>query len=237
MHPLKKLIIQALLLCLAVTQCDARGGGHGGRGGGHPGGRGGAAHVSRGGMSRGGARASHMRPASGIRSGTQARSISRSGARTRSTSHVAARSHTASRTGARSGLHGYGHRYAHGGRGYGHGWGHGWYGGRGFGWGWGWGAGFGFGFWIPTLLISSLYAGYYPYWGYGLGYGDQLVVLAQNNDWDEIRALLEAKLNELNDALANKQELTQAQIDEIQQQINRIEAHLDGLTQPHESAQ
>lgn len=230
-------ILLLLVLCLGLPHyCESRGGG-GGRGGGGRGGSRGMGSRSMGsrGMgsrgrvaSRSGARASQMRPASGARRSPGTRSAAHRGS-----GRPAGR--TAGRTAGRS--HGYGHHYGRGGRGYGHGWGHGWYGGSGFGWGWGWGLGFGFGFWIPSLLISSLYAGYYPYWGYGLGYGNQLVVLAQDNKWDEIRDMLEQKLNELNDQLANSQSLSQTQIDEIQQQINRIEAHLDGITQPQQQAQ
>ena len=44
--------------------------------------------------------------------------------------------------------------------------------------------------------------------------------------------MLKDKLDELNNKLATAQGLNQEQINALKLQINRIEAHLDGISQP-----
>ena len=121
--------------------------------------------------------------------------------------------------------------FAHYGNNWNHGWSHGW--GWGGGW-WGnnrWGRSW-YPFWISTALIGGLYAGYYPYWGYGLGYPQEVIVpLAREGNWDEIIDLLTKRLNDLEEQLRNSEDLSQEQAAEMKEQVRRIQAHLDGITQ------
>ncbi len=85
---------------------------------------------------------------------------------------------------------------------------------------------------LPEGYIEQYYGGNYPYWGYGLGYGEKLVVLAQEDKWEDIIQLLNTKKDELNaelqrleqDPTANRQRSI-----EIKDQLAKIQLHLDGL--------
>lgn len=130
--------------------------------------------------------------------------------------------------------HGYGHR-GYGRRGYGRG---GWYG------GWGW-SGFPWAFgWIAGSIGASMYRylpsqeairvvynNYYPYWGYGLGLERRLDDMARQNRWDEIKALLlqqrQQVQQQLNQARAQHD---QQKIDQLEDTLNKIQLHINGLT-------
>lgn len=185
--------------------------GFGGRGGGF-GGRGGGRSFSRGG---------------GARTHTVSRSAhSRSAARSGSRSSHAARASHAGRTGRGGGRGGRG--YGRGGWGWGLGWGL-------FGaalllgWEGGWLGGYYYPYVLPQEYIDEYYEGDYPYWGYGLGYGEELVPLAQNGQWSDIETKLSSKLDDLMDQLAElqKDKVGNAQkISELEKQIIKVQLHL-----------
>lgn len=108
---------------------------------------------------------------------------SRSAARSSRSSRSSSRSRSAARRGGRGGRGGRGR----GGRGRG-GWGGGWgYGG--WFWGLGWGLGFvGLAIWADALLDA--------------GYDQQVVVLAQNDDWDGVQDAIMQRLDDLESQLA-----------------------------------
>jgi hypothetical protein len=75
---------------------------------------------------------------------------------------------------------------------------------------------------MPVEVINMTYNGYYPYWGYGLGMGRNLDVLAKQQDWQQIVQKL-------------KQEKTILQNNPSSNRVasllmRRIDLHLDGIS-------
>ncbi len=88
---------------------------------------------------------------------------------------------------------------------------------------------------MPSIVFEEYYDCGYPYWGYGLGFGQTLALLARENRWDVIIQKLIDRLNFLEDRLRNEQirsQLTPPQINTLVLTIKRIQAHLDGIMQP-----
>lgn len=232
---MRKIIAIALVATLfAGSILDARNGG--GRGGGRGGGaRSGGARV--GGARAGGARVGGARVGGARVGGARVGGARVGGARVGG-ARVGGRGGW-NRGWNRGGLNRGGWGYGGWGYGGGLGWGGNWrYGGgrwnrnwnHGFGWpGRNWN-GYRYRYWIPAFYLASLYNNDYPYWGYRLGYGRRLVTYAQNEDWETIVKLLTQRLNELEDKLENASNLSDAQVAEIQDQIKRIQIHLDGIT-------
>jgi hypothetical protein len=137
-----------------------------------------------------------------------------------------------------------------------HGWNRGWWGGwgwgwGGFGWGWGWGlgmiAGLSYAYAIPQQAVNVVYEGNYPYWGYGLGVGQELDTLAQQQRWDEVKAEL-MKLREeygtqlttlhnqyagMLDTESSEAQSLRDQIDDLNDKVSKVQLHITGMmTQP-----
>ena len=90
----------------------------------------------------------------------------------------------------------------------------------------------------PLCIIEEYYECYYPYWGYGLGFGDTLALLARENQWDSITNTLIERLNFLEDRVRNQDiraQLSPPQINDLVLHIKRLQAHLDGITQHEQS--
>ena len=85
---------------------------------------------------------------------------------------------------------------------------------------------------LPQRYINQYYNGYYPYWGYGLGYDEQLVTLADSHEWKEIaqklglkQQQLQAELYELEkNRIGNKDRILK-----IEDHLAKIQLHLDAL--------
>ncbi len=73
---------------------------------------------------------------------------------------------------------------------------------------------------IPMDTINSMYNGYYPYWGYGLGMGRTLDTLAQQQAWQEIAQKLRQEKSVLQNTSFSKLNATRAK---------RIDLHLEGI--------
>jgi hypothetical protein len=226
------LLIAALLASGFLIELGARGGGGGHGGGGHGGG---GFHGGGGGRGFGGG-------GRGFGGGGAHRSGGRVAGHGSGARHSAAGRHGGGGRGHNA--HG---RGGHGGRGYGRGgrgWGYGgWYGGWGYGWGWwgvpwawGWGfgllSGIGYAYCIPQQAVTQVYNNYYPYWGYGVGVGQELDELAQDDKWDEVESRLaqlrtkyRAELKKLRDAKSDDNE----RITALEDKLAKIELHLAGL--------
>jgi hypothetical protein len=94
---------------------------------------------------------------------------------------------------------------------------------------------------IPQSAVINVYNGEYPYWGYGLGVGDEFDQLARNEQWDEILNRLDDLQKQYGDQLDQLQQIqnrTDAQnteINELKTRLERVQLHIAGLNKRPEN--
>jgi hypothetical protein len=79
---------------------------------------------------------------------------------------------------------------------------------------------------MPLTLMSNEYQGYYPYWGYGLGLGKELMTLARSGKWTAISALLKQQISLYH---SMPQPMTPEEKQRREIRLKRLTLHLEGL--------